>query len=145
MNSFARDSVKMAIIQMWDPVVRKLHLTSGRIRGDVIQALNTLTADIATRSGALVQLGAINAGTAANSGWATKGCIVVTRDGALNTARANVDSSLVRRVPVAGDGRLIREREVGLGLVDLLGLVGVLVDERLFSDFMISRGLLPKW
>lgn len=145
MNSFARDSVKMAIIQMLDPVVQKLHLTSGSIRGDVLQALNTLTADIATRSGALVQLGAINADTAASSGWATKGCIVVTRNGALNTARANVDSSLVRGVPVAGDGRLIREREVGLGLVNLLGLVGVLVDERLFSNFMISKGFLPKW
>lgn len=131
----------MAIIQVLDPVVQKLHSTSGSIRGQVLQSLNTLTTDIATGYGGLVQLGAINAGTAASSGGATKSGIVVTRDGALNTTRADVDSSLIGGVPVAGDRGLVRKRQVGLSLVDLLGLVGVLVDEGLFSDFMVSEGL----
>lgn len=105
------------------------------------QSLNTLTANIATRCGGLVQLCTVDAGTAASSGGATKGSVVVTRDGALETTRANVDSSLVRGVPVTGDGGLVRERQVGLDLVDLLGLIGVLVDEGLFSEFMISKVL----
>jgi hypothetical protein len=75
-----------------------------------------------------VELSAIYASTASCSGGATKSGVVVTRDGALDTTRANVDSSLVGRVPITGDGRLIRQRQVGLGRVDLLRLVGVLVD-----------------
>jgi hypothetical protein len=106
-------------------------MTSGSIRGKVVQALNTLTTNIATRSGTLVQLLAVDAGTAASGSGAAKGGVVVTRDGTLDTTRADVDSSLVRGVPVTSDGGLVGERQVGLGLVDLLGLVGVLVDDGL--------------
>jgi hypothetical protein len=81
-----------------------------------------------------VHLGAIDAGTAASSGGATEGGIIVTRDGPLNTTRADIDSSLIGGVPVTGDGRLVREGEVGLGLVNLLRLVGVLVDDGLFQS-----------
>lgn len=86
-----------------------------------------------------MHLGAIDTGTAASSGGATEGGIIVTRNGSLNTTRADIDSSLIRGVPVTGDRGLVGEREVGLDLVDLLGLVGVLVDEGLFSEFMISK------
>jgi hypothetical protein len=81
-----------------------------------------------------VQLCTVDAGAAASSGGTTEGGIIVTGDGALNTTGANVDSSLVGGVPVTGDRGLVREREVGLGLVDLLGLVGVLVNEGLFRN-----------
>ncbi len=82
-------------------------MTSGSIRGEILQTLNALTANIATRSGTFVQLLTVDTGTAASSSGATKGGVVVTRDGTLNTTRADVDSSLVRGVPVTSDGGLV--------------------------------------
>lgn len=78
-----------------------------------------------------MQLRTVDTGTATSSGGAAKGSVVVTRDRAFDTTRTHVDGSLVGGVPVTGDGGLIREGQVGLGLVDLLGLVGVLVDNGL--------------
>lgn len=46
-------------------------------------------------------------------------------------AGADVDSSLVCRLPVAGDGRLVWQRQVGLAFFDGLGLVCVLIDDGL--------------
>lgn len=86
-----------------------------------------------------MQIGTVDTGTATSSGGATKGGIVVTRDRALDTTRADVDGSLVGGIPVTGDGRLVGERQVGLGLVNLLGLVGVLVDYGLGLKFLISN------
>lgn len=86
-----------------------------------------------------MQLLAVDTGTAASSRGATKGGVVVTRDGTLDTTRVDVDSSLVRGVPVTSNGGLVGERQAGLGIVDLLGLVGVLVDDGLIEDSMISN------
>ena len=86
-----------------------------------------------------MQLLAVDTGTAASSSGTTKGGVVVTRDGTLDTTRADVDSSLVKGVPVTSDGGLVGERQVGPGVVNLLGLVDVLVDNRLIEDSMISN------
>ena len=53
----------------------------------------------------------------------------------------NIDISLVKRLPVAGGGWLFGQWEVGLDLIDLLGLVGVLVDHGLLST-IVSIGRL---
>lgn len=86
-----------------------------------------------------MQLLAVDTGTATSSSGATKGSVVVTRDGTLGTTRADVDSSLVKGVPVTSDGGLVGKRQVGPGVVNLLGLVDILVDDRLIEDSMISN------
>jgi hypothetical protein len=49
----------------------------------------------------------------------------------LYASGADVDTSLVCRLPIAGDGRLIWQRQVALALFDVLGLVCMLVDDGL--------------
>lgn len=95
------------------------------------QALSTLAADTLVRGGVLVQLRAIDTDAAGSGGGLAQSTVALTGDWGLETARANVDGTLVGRAPVAGSRGLLRQRQVGLGLVDLLGLVGVLVDDGL--------------
>lgn len=76
-------------------------------------------ADAATCRGGLVQRG-----------------VVVEGAGSLRAARANVDGALVGGVPVAGLGRLVGEREVGLDLVDLGLLVVVVLEDGLDAELV---------
>jgi hypothetical protein len=94
----------------------------------VVESLNTLASKLAARGSGLVQLLAINAGTAASSGALTE-TAVVRRE--FDAAGANRGGTLVERVPVAGRWGLIRQGEVGLGLLNFSGLVGVLVNDGL--------------
>lgn len=80
-----------------------------------------------------MQLATVHADTASGRGRTTKSRVVVSRDGTLDATRADVDSPLVGGVPVTGDGGLVRQRQVGLGPLDLLSLVGVLIDDGLCS------------
>ena len=84
--------------------------------------------------GVLVQLVTRHTDAAASSGGATQGIIAtIGSEGgrSLEATRSNVNGALVGGVPVTSDWRVLGQRQVGLGLVDLLGLVGVLVDDRL--------------
>lgn len=57
--------------------------------------------------------------------------VALAGDGSLYAAGADVDSSLVCTLPIAGDGRLFWQRQVGLAFFNGLGLVCMLVDDGL--------------
>lgn len=57
--------------------------------------------------------------------------VLLSPNGSLYAAGADVDSSLVCRLPVAGHGRLVRQRQVGLAFFDGLRLVCVLINDGL--------------
>ena len=78
-----------------------------------------------------MQLGARYANTAGGSRWSTQSIIGTGGNRTLKTTGADVDSALIGGVPVTSNRRILWKRQVGLGFVDLLGLVGVLVDDRL--------------
>lgn len=105
-------------------------LTRSSIRRQVIKALNSLTTGLA-RSSVLVQFVAVNTDTALSGSGAFQTAVRIMRDRTRNTTRANVHGALVGRLPVTSDWGLLGKRQVRLGLVDLLGLVGVLIDDRL--------------
>lgn len=75
-----------------------------------------------------VQHVAINASTAVGRSTLAQ-ATVVRRE--LKASRADGSSARVRGVPVASNGRVFGQRQVGLGVLDLGGLVGVLVDDGL--------------
>lgn len=97
----------------------------------VIQALNALAPDILARRSALVQFSSRNTRAASCSRGAAQSGVTLARNGSLHTSGADIDSALVGRVPVARSWGVLRQRQVGLGLLDLLGLVGVLFDDGL--------------
>lgn len=78
-----------------------------------------------------MQFRAVNTDAAGSGGGSTESAVALTGDRFLETAGANIDSTLIGGVPVAGSWGLVRQRQVGLGLVDLLWLVLVLVDDGL--------------
>lgn len=78
-----------------------------------------------------MQFGAIDTDAAGSGGGSTESAVALAGDGLLETARANVDGTLVGGVPIASGWGLLGQRQVGLALVDLLGLVLVLVDDGL--------------
>lgn len=49
--------------------------------------------------------------------------VVITRGRAFKASRADVDGSLVSRLPVASGWGLVRQRQVRLVLVDLIGFI----------------------
>lgn len=78
-----------------------------------------------------MQFRAIDTDAAGSGGGSTESAVALARDGLLETTGANIDGALVGRVPVTGSRGLIGQRQVGLGLVNLLLLVLVLVDDGL--------------
>lgn len=94
----------------------------------MVEPLNTLAANVVARGSGLVQLLTINAGTATSSGALTETTVV---RGVLEATGANSGGTLVKRVPVTGRWRLVRQGQAGLGILNFCGLVGVLVDDRL--------------
>lgn len=50
--------------------------------------------------------------------------VVIARGRAFNASRADVDGSLVSRLPVAFGWGLVRQRQVRLVLIDFFALVG---------------------
>lgn len=107
------------------------HLLSLSIGGKVVQVLSALASDIAVGSSALVQFRAVDTDAALGGGGATESTVALAGDGLLESAGANVDGALVGGVPVASSWGLLRQGQVGLGLVDLLRFVLVLVDDGL--------------
>jgi hypothetical protein len=87
-----------------------------------------------------VQLITINARTAGSGGGATQSSVVLAGDGLLKTAIADIDIALIEGVPVTGDRGVLRQGKVGLGLLDLLSLVGALVDDRLQDELAMLFG-----
>lgn len=85
----------------------------------MVEALNPLATNIRQRHSVLVQLRSGDTGAAPGSRGPTQGTVVVTRDGTFNASRTNVDSALVGGVPVTGNWRVFRQRQVGLGTVNL--------------------------
>ena len=84
--------------------------------------------------GVLVQLFTRDTDAAASSGGAAQGIIAtVGSEGgrSLEATRADVNGALVGGVPVTSDWGVLGQRQVGLGLINFLGLVCVLVDDRL--------------
>lgn len=81
--------------------------------------------------GVFVKLGAGYTDTAAGSRRSAQGVVSTSGNRSLKATGTNIDGSLIRRVPIAGSRGVLRQRQLGLGLVNLLGLVGVLVDDRL--------------
>lgn len=108
-----------------------MHLSSSSVRGEVIETLLTLAANVAERGSRNVQLIAIHARTAGSGGGATQSGVVLAGDGLLKTAATHIDGALIGRVPVTGDRRVLGQGKIGLGLLNLFRLVGVLVDDRL--------------
>lgn len=108
-----------------------MHLSSSSVRGEVIETLLTLAANVAERGSRNVQLIAIHARTAGSGGGATQSSVVLAGDRLLKTAAADIDIALIHRVPVTGDRGVLGQGKVGLGLLNLLSLVGALVDDRL--------------
>lgn len=102
------------------------HSTGRSVRGEVVESLNTLAANLVARGSGLVQLLTINAGTATSSGALTETTVI---RGDLEAAGANSGGTLVKRVPVTGRWGLVRQGQVGFGILDFCGLVGVLVDD----------------
>lgn len=78
-----------------------------------------------------MQFSTVDTDTAGSGGGLAKSTVALAGTGPLETARANVDGTLVGGVPVASSRGLVWQRQVGLGLVDLLLLVLVLVDDGL--------------
>lgn len=78
-----------------------------------------------------MQFGTVDTDAAGSGGGSTESAVTLTGDRFLETPGANVDGTLVSGVPVTGSRGLFRQRQVGLGLVDLLLLVLVLVDDGL--------------
>lgn len=79
-----------------------------------------------------MQLSTIDTGAAGSGGRPAQSAVAFAGDGLFEAARSDVDCTLVGGVPVTGSGGLIGQGQVGLGLIDLLGLVGaVLVDDGL--------------
>lgn len=94
-----------------------------------------------TRGSVGVQHVAINPSTAVGRGTLTQAAVV---RGELKASRADGSSALVHGVPVASNRRVLGKRQVGLGLLNLSGLVGVLVDDGLGRkyQYMTDRILL---
>lgn len=114
-----------------DSLVRSNSFILSGIRGVTTQAFFALTANISSRGGVLVQFSTVFADTASCGRRAAQSAVALSGDGALQATRANIDGALVGRVPVTSHWGLLGQGQVGLGLVDLLGLVGVLVDDGL--------------
>lgn len=126
----------MIIIHKMDPVVQQTETVNSllplSIRRKVVQVLSTLTTDIPGRGSALVQLSAVDTGAAGRGGRPAQSAVTLTGDGLFEAARSDVDRTLVGGVPITFSWGLVGQGQVGLGLVDLLGLVGaVLVDDGL--------------
>jgi hypothetical protein len=98
---------------------------------DFSDHFNILYISALLRCGVLVQLGPIHANAAGGCRWPTQGVIGTVGDRTFKTTGAHIDGSLIGGVPVTCNWRVLWQRQVGLGLVDLLRFVGVLVDDRL--------------
>lgn len=114
-----------------DSVVHSNSSMLSDVRGKTTQAFFRLTANTFSRDGVLVQFITVFVDTASCGCGPTQSAVALAGDGAFHATRANVDSALVGRVPVASHWGLLGQGQVGLGLVDLLGLVGILVDDGL--------------
>lgn len=86
--------------------------------------------------GILVKLGAVYTNAAAGSRWPAQGIIGTNRDRTFKATGADINGSLIGRIPVTSNWRVLWKRQVGLGLVDLLRLVGILVDDRLECEVL---------
>jgi hypothetical protein len=108
-----------------------MHLSRFGILREMVKVLLGLAANVALGSGRHMQLGTVHARTAGSSRRTAQSAIVLAGDGLLETAGADIDGALVVRVPITGHRGLIGQGKVRLGLVNLLGLVGVRVDDGL--------------
>lgn len=104
------------------------NLTGRRIRGKMIESFGCLASNRLARGSGFVQFIAINTGTATSSS-AFAQAAAVRRE--LNGSRANTSYALIHGVPVASNWRVLGERQVGLGALNFLGLVGIFVDNGL--------------
>lgn len=86
------------------------HLSCSGISRKGVQALSRLATDRATGGRVLVQLGAIDTDARSCGGGSSESAVAFAGDGRLEAARANVDGTLVGRVPVRGSGGLIGQR-----------------------------------
>lgn len=77
-----------------------------------------------------MQLLSINAGAAASSCTLAQATVIRR---VLETPRAHISGTLVKGVKVTGNRGLVGQRQVGLGLLDFRGLVGVLVNDGLYG------------
>ena len=77
-----------------------------------------------------MQLLAINARAAAGSCTLAQATVIRR---VLETPRAHISGTLVKGVEVTSSWGLLRQRQVGLRLLDFRGLVGVLVDDGLYK------------
>lgn len=105
-----------------------LNLVRRSIRGEVIEPFSSLASNSLARGSGLVQFLAINTDTAASSSAFTQAA-AIRRE--LNGSGANTSDALIHRVPVTRNWRVLGERQVGLGVLNFLGLVGVFVDDGL--------------
>lgn len=73
----------------------------------------------------------IGADAALGGSWSPQGTVAFARHRILDATRANIDVALIHGLPVASNGWLLWQGEVGLDLLDLFGLAGIGVDDGL--------------
>lgn len=108
-------------------------LPSGCILRKTTQILHGLTSNIPHRLCLLVVFLAGTSYTASSGRRLMQSGVVIARGRAFKASRADVDGSLVSRLPVACGWGLVRQRQVRLVLIDFFALVGFIVVDGLMK------------